>query len=161
MLVTRIANLVARVFREANFNDRRRTLSSHLHAIGIVRVQQDHPLGGDDVKQPAKAGLDLLEVAINVGVIELDIVYDHQFGKIVQNLDRLSKKAVSYSSPSIMKYFQSLRRHPGRGSPECLRSDSSAPGLRFRKSRPAVRSRSSSRGCPSRPSCGDHEERTP
>ena len=70
-----------------------------------------------------KAGLDLVEIAKNVGVIEFDIVDDDQLGQVMDELERLSKKAVSYSSPSMMKNFDSVNCAPWprlRGMPPIM-----------------------------------------
>ena len=68
----------AQFFREPDFDHLRETILRDFHAIGIVAVQQDHAVLRNDVEQTPEAQLDLIEIFKNVGVIELDVVYDQQ-----------------------------------------------------------------------------------
>ena len=54
------------------------TIFRDFDAVVIVAVDQDHPILRNDVEQSAKAELDLVEIPEDIGVIELDVVYDHQ-----------------------------------------------------------------------------------
>ncbi len=49
-----------------------------IDSIRIVGIEEDHAFAGDDVEQTAEGGLDLVEIRVNVGMIELDVVHDHQ-----------------------------------------------------------------------------------
>ena len=79
-LVDDLANLVAAIRREADLHNWRRTFLSGIDAIWIVTVEQNHAFGWHDVQQAAEAGLDLIEVAVDVCMVELDVIHDDEFG---------------------------------------------------------------------------------
>ncbi len=57
-----------------------------LDAVGVVAVEQDHPVLRDEIDEAPEAHLDLLQVAEDIGVVELDVVQDEQLGQVMQEL---------------------------------------------------------------------------
>ena len=78
-----VSNLIRAVLRKSDLNDRGGAVFCDIEAVRVVAIDQHHAFGGDDVEQAAEARLDLVEVAVDVGVVELDVVHDHEFGEVV------------------------------------------------------------------------------
>ena len=55
----------------------------------IVAIQQDHSVLRNNVEQTPETQFDLIEIVEDVGVIELDVVYNHQFRQVVNELRAL------------------------------------------------------------------------
>src|SRR6266550_7905050 len=81
-----IPNSLRRIFGKTDLHDRGKAISRYLHAIWIIAVQQDHSVLRNDVEQAAEAQLDFVETAKNIGVIELNVIYDDQFRQVVNEL---------------------------------------------------------------------------
>ena len=90
--MARVAYVVAGILGKTDLHDGRGTVFRNVHAIRIVGIQQDHAFARHDIEQPAKARLDLLEVAIDIRMIELDVVHDDEFGKVVDKFRPLVEK---------------------------------------------------------------------
>ena len=73
------ADLVPAIFREADLHNRCWTFLGGIDAIGIIPVEQDHALGWHNVQHSAEAGFDFVEVAVDVRMVELDVVYNDEF----------------------------------------------------------------------------------
>ena len=75
--IRNVADPLRTVLRKTDLDHLRQTILCDLDTVVIVAINQDHSVLRNDVEQPLKAELDLVEVLENVGVIELDVVYDH------------------------------------------------------------------------------------
>ena len=74
------------IFRETDLDHLRQAIFGHLDAIGIVAVQQHHSILRNNVEQTPEAQLDFIEILEDVRVIELDVVYDHEFREVMNKL---------------------------------------------------------------------------
>ena len=90
--VVHLADVVPRIGRKANLEHRCRTLLGQRAAIRIIAIEQNHPLARHDLDEAAEAGHDVLEVAEDIRVVELDIVHDEQLGQVVDEFAALVKK---------------------------------------------------------------------
>ena len=88
-LVDNMANLVAAIGRKADLHNWRRTLLSGVDANGVVAIQQNHAFGWRDIQKAAKAGLDLLKVAVDVSMVELDVINNDELGQVVDKFRAL------------------------------------------------------------------------
>ena len=77
------ANLVAAIGRKADPHNWRRTFLSGVDAIGVVAIQQNHAFGWHNIQKAAKAGLDLLKVAVDASMVELDVVNNDELRQVV------------------------------------------------------------------------------
>jgi len=66
-----------------------KTIFGNLHAVWIIAIQQHHAVLRYDVEQTAEAQFDLREIVKDVGMIELDVVHDQQFGQVVNEFRAL------------------------------------------------------------------------
>ena len=57
--------------------------------VGIVGAQQQEPTAGHEIHEPPEGQPDRIEVRIDVGVIELDVVDDRDVRQVLQELRRL------------------------------------------------------------------------
>ena len=85
-------NLLRAIFRKPDLHHGRERFIRHLDAIWIITVQQHHSILRHDPEQMPKAGFDLIEIAKDVGVVELDVVHDQQLGQVMQELGALVEK---------------------------------------------------------------------
>ena len=85
-LVPHIDDSPGRLLGKAvTFDPAERATHAFVHiAVSIPGDQQPAP--GDEVHQSLECGLDLVEVAVDVSVIELDRCQDHRVRKVVQKL---------------------------------------------------------------------------
>ena len=84
-----VANLVCAIRGEADFDNGGGAIFCCVEAVGVVAVDKNHAFGGDDIEEAAEAGFDLVEVAVDVGMVELDVVYDDEFGEVVNEFGAL------------------------------------------------------------------------
>jgi len=63
-------------------------------------------------EQTAEAQFDILQAVKNVGVIELDVVYDQQFGQVVNEFRALIEECRVVLVPFDDKNLESFRRAP-------------------------------------------------
>ena len=87
-----IPDLVSGIRRKSDFDNRGRARFRDVEAIGIIAIEKHHAFGGDDVQQAAEAGFYFIEVAVDVSVVELDVVHDHKLGQVVNKLRALVEK---------------------------------------------------------------------
>ena len=77
----------------------------HLDGLRVIGIDQSEAVFGDDVQQLAERFLDGSQVGVDVGMIELDVVEDDQFGKVVEELAAFVSKGsvvlVSLQHPEI------------------------------------------------------------
>src|ERR1051326_1640659 len=90
--ITDVANSLRAIFGEPDLDHLRAAISRDFDTVVVVAVDQDHSVFRHDVEQALKTELDLVDVAKDVGVIELDIVHDHQFGQVMNELRALVEK---------------------------------------------------------------------
>ena len=64
----------------------------HVQAVGIVRIDQRQAVAGNDLGQAAEAQLDFLQGIVNVRVVELNVVDDHQFRQVMQEFGAFVEK---------------------------------------------------------------------
>jgi hypothetical protein len=64
----------------------------HVPNRGAPDTGDDEPGARHDANQPAERELDRFEIAVDVGVVELDVLDQDDMGKIVQELGRLVEK---------------------------------------------------------------------
>ena len=83
--------------------DRAERVAHTLGHVGAAFVGNNESAARDEIDEALEGGLDGFEVGVNVGVVKLDVRQDERGGKVVEEFGPLSKKAVSYSSPSTMK----------------------------------------------------------
>src|SRR4051812_7555813 len=87
-----MVNPLLAIWRKSDFDQRRKPFLCHLYAVRVIGVEQNHSILRHDIDQAPEAELDFVEVAKNIGVIELDIVYDQQLGEIMNELRALVEK---------------------------------------------------------------------
>src|SRR5436190_17962673 len=92
-MINSIANMLSAVRREPDLKNLSQTLAGNLHTIGIVTIQQHHSVLRHDSKQPLETQLYFIEISKNIGMIEFDVVYDHQFGQIMHKLRPLIEES--------------------------------------------------------------------
>src|SRR5438034_4909285 len=74
--VSDVSNSLGAIVRKADLNHLRETIFCDFHAIGIVAIHEHHAILRNDIEQTPEAELDFIEVAEDVRVIKLDVVYD-------------------------------------------------------------------------------------
>jgi hypothetical protein len=80
------------ILRKADLENRRETLLHHRERVGVVGVHQHHAVARDDPHQVRERFLDGRQVVENIGVVELEIVDDDEFGQVVEELAPLVEK---------------------------------------------------------------------
>ena len=74
------------VFRETDLDYLRQAIFGDLNGIRIIAVHDDHAALRNDIQQAPKAELDLIEIVEDIRVIELDVVHDHEFRQVMNEL---------------------------------------------------------------------------
>ena len=83
----------AAVWGEADFHDCRPAVFGDIATVCIVAVDQHHALGGDHIQQSAEAEFDFVQIAEDVSVIELEVVYDDQFREVMEEFGAFVEKS--------------------------------------------------------------------
>ena len=60
-----------------------------VEAVLLVAIDVGHAAARDDVEQAAEGEFDFVEVVIDVGVVELDVVDDDALGQVVEEFRAL------------------------------------------------------------------------
>src|SRR5947209_18285389 len=81
------------ILRESDVDRLCRTIFREIHAIGVGAVQHHHAILKNDSEQTPKAKLDFIEIVEDVGMIKLDIVYDHRFRQVMNKLRALIEES--------------------------------------------------------------------
>ena len=81
-----ITNLRRAINSETHFNNLGQALVGNFATVGIVTVQQDHSVLRHDAQEMTKTAFDLVEIVKNIGMIELNIVHDHELGQVMNEL---------------------------------------------------------------------------
>jgi hypothetical protein len=84
--VIRVGDADAAIRTEAHRRDRTGSVRGGFEADRVIAVHEGHAVARDDVEQASERKLDLGERRIDVGMVELDIVHHHAFGKVVEEL---------------------------------------------------------------------------
>src|SRR4029077_18611358 len=84
--ISDITNALGAVLRETDLDHLGQAILGDFNAIVVVAINQHHSVLRDDVEQPLKAQFDVVDVVENVGVIELDVVHDHELGQVMNEL---------------------------------------------------------------------------
>ena len=113
------ADLVPAIFREAHLHNRCRTFLGGIEAVWIVTVEQNHALGWHNVQHSAETGLDLVEVAVDVCMVELDVVHDDEFRQVVDEFRTL----VEEGCVVFVAFDDEILRVPQTGSLSEIRRD--------------------------------------
>ena len=60
-----------------------------IEGIRVIGVCEDDAIFWDDIEEAAEGGFDFVEILEDIGMIELEVVEDDQFGEVVEEFGTL------------------------------------------------------------------------
>src|SRR5262249_28104994 len=84
--IRNVSNSLRAVLRETHLDHLRQAILGNLNAVRIIAVHDDHSVLRNDIQQASKAELDLIDIVEDIRVIELNVVHDHQFRQVRDQL---------------------------------------------------------------------------
>lgn len=82
--VLNICDLIVVIYTDADFDDGAWGGGGDVAGIWVIAVDEGDAVAGDDVEKSAEAEFDFLDVLVDVGVVEFDVVDDDALGKVVE-----------------------------------------------------------------------------
>jgi hypothetical protein len=91
-MVSNILNPVGGVFLEPNRKNLAERVCYDFRAVRVIRIDENRSAAGHNIDQTPETEFDFIKVWKDIGVVKLDIVDDHGFGKVMEKFGPFIKK---------------------------------------------------------------------